>query len=551
MKRRSLTQVLAITLTFTMAVGLAGCGGESEEGSNESQDSGKGSVEIGEDVEPVDVTYPLDTEDTLTVWSKGQITPATCYADYTESPFHTGLAENTGVEVEWQFPAEGADITQAYNLLLTEEVLPDIIFTDIMPSDAQQLINDGIIYDLTEYLPIYAPDYWETIHDPKYEKVLESLTTDSGSFYGVENFCEDLFNITYLGPVIRQDWLDECGLEAPVTLDDWENVLVAFKEKYNATMGFYTARFNMSGLASGAGAYGNFGGLSFYVDDDGKIQVAQTQEEWKNYVEYLNRWWEMGLIDTDSLTMDDAAMRTKVLNNEIGASLTASSQLTNWRADAEAEGTGANWVGIEYPRIAEGEPTCFIQARYSGTQGWCAMITTSCPEEKLITALEWLNYGYTEEGMMYWNYGTEGVSYYLDEEGQPQWTELVTEDPDGTSTARGKYIGTNGTGISVQLAHMVEIGFSEETAEAVYKWIDNTEAQEHCVPRISLTEEENTRYSDLTNAINTYMEQMGYKFLTGEESLDNFDAFVEELNGMGLAEVLEIQQAAYDRFIGK
>lgn len=551
MKRKKVSQVLAILLSCAMAVGVIGCGSNAEDSDGDTQVSGEGQTSPSGDGETAEeITYPLQTEDTLTVWSKNQITPASCYADYTESPFHTGLAENTGVEVEWQFPAEGADAAQAYNLLLTEEKLPDIIFTDITSSQAQQLINDGVIYDLTGYLPKYAPDYWEAIHKPEYANVLQSLTTDSGSFYGVENFCESLYNITYVGPVIRQDWLDECGLEPPVTLDDWENVLITFKEKYNATFGFYTARLNMSGLGSGIGAYASFSS-SFYVDDDGKVQFAQAQEEWKDYIEYLNRWWEMDLIDKDSLTMDDAAMRTKVLNNEIGASFTASSQITNWITDARAEETGAQWVGLEYPRTAAGEPTCMIQARYSGTQGWCAMVTTSCPEEKLITALKWLNYGYTEEGLMYWNYGTEGVSYYLDEDGQPQLTELITEDPDGASTARAKYAGTTGTGISIQLAHMVEIGFAEEAAEAVRKWIYNTDAQEHCLPRTSMTDEESARYSDLMNSISTYVEQMGYKFLTGEESLDNFDGFVEELNGMGLQEALEIQQAAYERFVNK
>ncbi len=268
MKRKRVSQVLSILLTCAMAVGMMGCGGDAEDNDREAQVSeNEQSSQIG-DGEAVEITYPLQTEDMLTVWSKNQITPATSYADYTESPFHTGLAENTGVEVEWQFPAEGADATQAYNLLLTEEELPDIIFTDITSSEAQQLIDDGVIYDLTDYLPIYAPDYWETIHKEEYANVLQSLTTDSGSFYGVENFCESLYNITYTGPVIRQDWLDECGLETPVTLDDWENVLITFKENYGAALGFTMARMNMSGLGSGTGAYASFS-ASFYVDDNG------------------------------------------------------------------------------------------------------------------------------------------------------------------------------------------------------------------------------------------------------------------------------------------
>ncbi|MBO5070966.1 MAG: hypothetical protein J6C37_11500 [Roseburia sp.] len=555
MKRKRISQLLGLVLTFSMVFGMVGCGDQnkannSEDASVQSNADTEKEEESEKEAEAVseEITYPLDTTDTLTIWSKNQIKPVASYADYTESPFHTGLAENTGVEVEWTYPAEGAVADQAYNLLLTEDELPDIIFTNVTSGEAEQLINDGVIYDLTEYLPVYAPDYWETIHKDEYVNVLQSLTTDSGKFYGVENFCETEYNVTYVGPVIRQDWLDELGLETPVTMEDWENVLVAFKENYGATLGFFTARLNNIGIGSGTGAYGTFS-TNFYVDENGKVQLAQAQQEWKEYMAYLHKWWDMGLIDKDSITMDDAAVRTKVLNGEIGVSFTACSQLTAWVGDAEAEGTGANWVGFDYPRTAAGEPTCMIQARYSGSQGWCAMVTTSCPEDKLITALKWLNYGYTEEGLMYWNYGTEGVSYYLDENGQPQWTELVTEDPDGASNARVKYNGTSGTGISIQLAHMVEIGFAEAAAEAVYKWIDNTEASDHCLPMISMTDEESARYSDLMTSINTYVEETGMKFMTGDVSLDDFDAFVEELNGMGLEEALEIQQAAYDRFM--
>ena len=39
--------------------------------------------------------------------------------------------------------------------------------------------------------------------------------------------------------------------------------------------------------------------------------------------------------------------------------------------------------------------------------------------------LQMLNYAYTEEGMLYWNYGDEGVSWEYDEDGVPQFTSLV------------------------------------------------------------------------------------------------------------------------------
>ena len=564
MKKKRMSQVLGILLTLGMVAGMTACGSQNEATKTESKTESKttqsaadtktASTEnsAADTADTTEITYPLQTEDTLTIWSKNQIKPSTAYTDYTESPFHTGLAEMTGVEVEWSYPAEGANADQAYNLLLTEEVLPDIIFTSITAGEAAELLEDGLIYDLTEYLPVYAPDYWEVLHQPEYESVLQTCTTDEGKFYSFESWVEGMFNMVYMGPIVRQDWLDECGLEAPVTMDDWEEVLIAFKEKYDtAPFGFFLARINNNGIGSGTGAYATFSvDNGFYVDENQQIQMTQATEEWKAYMEYLHRWWEMGLIDQDSLTMDDAAIRTKALNNKIGITFTATGQSNMIVSEAKEAGNGAEWVGIDYPRTAAGEPTCMVQARYSYGFGWGAMVTTSCSEEKLITALKWLNYGYTEEGRMYWNYGKEGVSYTLDENGEPQWTELITEDPDGVLNAVTKYVGTDGTGISIQASHMVDCRI-EGYSSLVSKWIDNTVSMEHCVPTLSLTVDEQTRYSDLISPIRTYVEQMGLKFMTGDESLDNFDAFVAELKEMGLDEVLEIKQAAYDRFLEK
>lgn len=550
MKKKLLSVLLCAAMMASLAVGCAG----KEEAATEAPATEAAEETIQEETqEPVECSYPLDTEDTLTVWHNNQLNHSTEYASYEESPFHAGLAKMTGVEVEWQQPAAGtygiAD-NQAYNLLLTEEEMPDIIFTSTTTADAEELINDGVIYDLSEYLPIYAPDYWAMINAEGNEDILQALKTDSGKFYSVGQFPEDDYNITYVGPVIRQDWLDECGLDTPVTFEDWENVLVTFKENYGAKFGFFTARLNNGGIGSGTGAYGTFL-ANLYVDDNGQVQLAQAQEEWKEYMEVLNRWYDMDLIDKDSVTMDDAAVRTKVLNGEIGVSFTAMSQLTNWILDAENEGTGAQWVGFSYPRTAEGEPTCMIQTRASRYQGWGAMVTTSCPEEKLITALQWLNYGYTEEGMNYWNYGTEGETYEIDANGDVQWTELVTADALGTSEALRKYTGTSGTGMSVQLAHFVQIKNNPAAAAAVYTWIENTTGPEHSVPLVALTDEESVQYTDRMTAIQTYVEEMGLKYMTGDESLDNFDAYVEELNSMGLQECLDIQQAAYERYMAK
>lgn len=555
MKRKLLNKILSMALVGTMVMGMAACGKQpvaSTEGTETNVAGTEVSTEVATEVVEEELTYPLKDAVKLSMWTYNQPPVSSVYADWTESPYHIGLQENTGIELEWIYPVAGANVDEAYNLMLTDDELPHMITNDTSLADALLLAKDGMIYDLTDYLPRYAPDYWEYLNsDPE---LLRSVKADDGHIYGVYGHTEGDYNGTYIGPVIRQDWLEECGLEMPVTLEDWEKVLVAFKEKYGATFGFNKKRYNM-GIASGTNAQAtifSYAGIpGWYVDETGKVQFGQMDEEWKKSIEVLHKWYEMGLIDQDSFTMDDKSLRAKALANEVGVSITALSQLTNWIADAEAQGTGADWVGMEYPRVAEGVATSRIQSG-TRTTATVTMVTTRCSEEELITALKWLNYGFTEEGRMYCNFGKEGDTYYLDAEGKPQWTEKITSDPDGAIVAAKKYSGTHsGTVATVQAADLVKLINAKTSADAVYKWIDNTDNSKYVLPPLALTEEETITYSDKFDSISARCAEMAMKYIIGEESLDNFDAFLEELRKMGIEECQAIQQAAFDRYLAK
>lgn len=195
MNRKTMKKIVNITLAAAMTAGLAVTGSAEEEGT---------------------INYPLETEDQINIWSSANLKPVSTYLDWTESPFHTGLEKKTGVKVEWNFTTEGADEASAFNLLFTEDELPDVIFYYIGATEAQEYVEDGTIYDLSEYLPQYAPDYWAYLNE--HPDVMKSVKTESGAIYGFGTFVESDYNKTFVGPVVRQDWLEECGLEVPVTL---------------------------------------------------------------------------------------------------------------------------------------------------------------------------------------------------------------------------------------------------------------------------------------------------------------------------------------------
>lgn len=65
---------------------------------------------------------------------------------------------------------------------------------------------------------------------------------------------------------------------------------------------------------------------------------------------------------------------------------------------------------------------------------------------------------------------------------------------------------------------------------------------------ITLTTEESQELATMLTLINDYREEMLVKFIMGQEPLENYPEFVERLEELGVDRVLEIYQAACDRY---
>ena len=188
---------LALALSATMMFSVAACGDKETNGTEtQSTQTSESTVTTESEVVEEELTYPLDTDIKLTVWDSNFVKINDEYSSYKESPFHMGLEERTGVEINWTWPVAGADLTQAWNLLMTEKELPDIIFRSWSVSQAEQLMKDGAIYDLTEYLPKYAPDYWAAVNQPEYINSLKAFTTSDGKTYGSSDIGEHIITVS-------------------------------------------------------------------------------------------------------------------------------------------------------------------------------------------------------------------------------------------------------------------------------------------------------------------------------------------------------------------
>ena len=548
---KAMKKVLALVLAVVTVMGLVACSPATTIPEGAQTNKGPNGTNLDLDnLEFGTVTYPLQTNHKLTIWCPTHVAPVySTYESYKQSPWHTGLAKKTGVEVEWRHPVAGADFVQAYQLMMTEDVLPDIISYGISAGEAQLMYDEKTIIDLTPYLEKYAPDYLKYITAPGREEYLRSVTTEDGQIFMVRLFTESEYNSVAYGPVVRKDWLDECGLEIPVTIADWEVMLKTFRDKYGAKFTFPISRFSAAGLASGFGAFGSLN-TNYYVDD-GEIKLAQVQPEFKEYLGTLARWVDEGLMNVESLTMSDESFRTDALNNDCGAAFVVMSLFTKMISDAKAEKSKAEWIAVPYPVEAKGQPTSWINYTSNIYDNGC-VITTSCSEEKIATALQWLNYAYTEEGMLYYNFGEEGETFTKDANGVINFTDKIAKDRDGVAAGCSKYTGMGNVGCcGIQMERHVYAKNDPVVAEGVYTWIGETEAAEHIVPNIILTADESARHADLFMAFSTYCNEMIQKIIAGEVSISEFDNMVNQMNKLGLQEALQIQNDAYQRYINQ
>ena len=163
-----------------------------------------------------------------------------------------------------------------------------------------------------------------------------------------------------------------------------------------------------------------------------------------------------------------------------------------------------------------------------------------------------LDYSYSEEGFMLNNFGIEGESYDMVGE-YPTYKEVITKNPDGLamSQALPLYVRAANEAPFVQDVRYIEQYYAlKQQSDALAIWGNNND-EKHRMPQITLTNEESDEYTKIINDIETYRDEMATKFIMGEESFDNFGTYVETLKSMKIDRAVEIQQAAYDRFISR
>lgn len=536
MKKKVISVLLATAMLATV---LAGCGKEGPEETKQSSSSAKveSKVESSSDkVEEDKPVYPLDTDQTFTYFMSVNANWTSYAQNYGETEFAKALEEKTGVKIEYVHPSADGE-SQMISLFASSGEMPDIVETNWMsfPGGAQAAVEDGLIISLNEYLENGDLPNLKAYFDANPD-VAKQCMTDDGTYYCFPYVRgSEKLRVTQ-GPIIRKDWMEELGLETPKTVEEMENILVQFKEKKGATAAL-TAWLPQCIQYAGAVH-------SFYLEGD-VVKWGALEDSFKSAIETLNRWYANDLVYKDLPTLDNNVIQAAVLNGEAGAVYGAGgSALGTWLDLMKDSDTSFDVTGMAITYIPHMGNISAVYPGY-GT----AAISAKCKDP--LTAAKYLDYGYSEEGIMLYNFGVEDLTYTM-VDGKPIYTDLITNNPDGLtlSQAMTKYFRSAVHGPFVQQAGYIEQYYGKpQQQEALVAWTTNfDEAEKRTFPSAAVnTDEEKAEYSAIFNEVNNYVNEQSIMFIMGTRSLDEYDDFIAEIKKMNVDRMVELKQIAYDR----
>lgn len=461
------------------------------------------------------------------------------------------LAARTGVNLEFSILSPDTQ-SEKFNLMIASDDLTDIISgaTDIYTGGADAAIADEVLIDVSPYLTEeLAPQISILLKNPA---ITDALTTDKGNIAGLPCIAMKAERSTTFGPIIRQDWLNDLGLEKPETYDDLYNVLVAFRDKKGATDALLINNAGGgidNGLINGYGVLGLIGDAVGVPDpfyqEDGVVQYGPITEGFKEYLQMISKWYAEGLVCQDFMTYTDYQNPDTelILNDKTGVFFGEATYIAS--IEATAADNHFELRAFANPVKNHGDTIPFkMEADYNAGTPWS--VSTACENVPLV--IQWCNYMYTDEGATLCNYGMEGISFEYNEQGQPVFTDLILNNPKMTTTValfmycmdRGPFYRDDDRETS---------NYTEAQKEASDIWTSNMTAG-RSMGSYRLTSTESEEATALYADIKTYVAEHILKFIIGAEDVDAvWDDYVAAIKEMGIDDVIFIHQLAYDRYL--
>ena len=481
------------------------------------------------------------------------------------------IEKRFGIKLDITSYSTAEEFVTQLNLAMSTGDLPDLIAPcgSITVNQMRDISKDGYALALNEYADL-MPNMQAMMEEyPAYGKY---LTADDGNIYGL-GFVE----VNEFGRVdrvfINKSWLSNVGMDAPATVDELYDVLCAFRDQDANGNGDSSDEIPFDYVADNyyddhmlLAAFGLVTDDANYIlslDDSNRIAFGNTSENYKAYLKYMKKLYNEHLINPECYvgTEDD---RKEKISKDLTGFFGAPAPFA-WGGYDISYDAGFEWVGgltSEY----NSERTVPLSNTLSSTVVMFVNAETEYPE----AAARFIDYWYSEEGEVAAQRGWEGVTMdyeYIDALGGEVATLYCPEGYESTEDYKinkALVVGpfsfcsrTYGTHYRLLSTASDDIIQSDDAVNA-YGWAvlmarglrSQGIVEKEVFPNLVYTEEESSTRVSLYNDLTSYIAAQRAEFITDpDKDIDaGWDAYVEQLEKIGLSRMLELEQDAFDRY---
>jgi len=528
-KKKAFVWLLAL---ITLLSVMAGCSkANNEAGNKETASSAPPASSASE--KPPEKVEPLKIDITLTTGNLGHVVGS---PNINEDKYVKKLEELSNTDLTFNLlPHE--NYNQSMSLLLASGELPDLLQTKgINLPEIAPAIDAGVLLPLNDLIDQYAPNLKSKVPAESWKS---GRVSKDGVIYGIpgEN---PITNGTVV--YMRKDWLDALGLQIPKTVDEYIEVLKAFRDgDPNGNKKKDEIPFSGRDKFSHTGHF--FGAYDVPLDGwrmvDGKLTPNIVRPEMKEALKVYAELYKEKLLDNEFVTQPGNIWDNKIVTGQVGMWAHAATYPDTWLTRLRENVPTAEIVLVPAPVGPSGKPGGVYTIGSSVSDFVWTIPKNAKNPEAIIKFLDWFYsddvpsdfflYGlegedYTKSGdKINYNYPAEKAQYDAEAMHQ-EWLHFTGPKLHLTDEAfiKGRNMGDlifQGITVSQQ-GGIVNDGLDIPTLPAV-----------QARPEL--------KYDGLFLEFST-------KVITGRESVDKFDSFVADWKSRGGDQWIEEATAWYN-----
>lgn len=437
-----------------------------------------------------------------------------------------------------------------YKMMIASGNYPDLIrWTNALtyPGGVPKLVNDGVAIELNDLIDNHMPNLKKILEEKP--NIRKQMTNDEGKYQFFANINPlesdiDKSIASTTGFAMRSDWLENIGLDIPTNMDEWYNVLTAFKNNDpNGDGANNEVPFEGTGLDMFAPAFG-IRRTYFIRPETGKVAFGPIEPEYKEYLATLNKWYNEGLIGPNSILTDGKLTDANITADIAGSFKALTNAWEKYLPALQEKNPNADFVPVPWPKTVDGIAYTDRTELMNHINKETTIITSSCKNPEAAARL--IDYMYSDEGSFLLSWGFEGESYEI-VDGKYQFIEYPKDGDVQVSHFVKPHVAWPKYGYTEAHANM----FKPVRLVAADAWAQGVDSSLIYPPAIIFSEEETNTIIDINGDMGSYVQDMTNKFITGEEPLSNFDTYVQNVKKFGVEKIIQIHEENLARYNNK